>query len=140
MGLDSRCGVGFVRDASGNCVQIIPGDATPGGTTPAERSVGATGLALPFAMNVRTLICPTFADGKKGLLWMNALTGEVVCLPRGTNGTGFGLIRKNKPRKKAFISAADVKVLRRKDALTKKAKAFAKLTGQTCIPRGRGRK
>jgi len=102
--------------------------------------MGATGLALPMKTCVETSICPEFADGKKGILWMNALTGEEVCLPRGSNGSGFGLIRKHKPRKKPFISANDVKILRKKDALTKKAKAFAKLTGQTCAPRGRGRR
>lgn len=133
------CGPGFVRDSSGNCIVAFRQDPTPGVTTPAERSMGQTGLALPMATSVQTLVCPTFADGKKGLLWMNALTGEVVCLPRATNGAGFGLIRKNKPRKKAFISANDIKILRKKDALTKKAKAFAKLTGMTCAPRGRGR-
>lgn len=134
------CGPGFTKSPAGTCVSVIPGDPTPGVTTPAERSMGQTGLALPMATSVRTLVCPTFADGKKGLLWMNALTGEVVCLPRATNGAGFGLIRKNKPRKKAFISANDVKILRKKDALTKKAKAFAKLTGMTCAPRGQSRK
>lgn len=134
------CGPGFTRDPNtGNCIIAFGTDPTPGVTTPAERSVGVGGLALPMLVGIPTHICPTFADGKKGILWMNALTGEVICLPRGTNGTGFGLIRKNKPRKKAFISAADIKVLRRKDAIAKKTKALAKLSGMTCAPRGRGR-
>ena len=78
-------------------------------------------------------------NGKKGILWMGMQNGVVVCLPTGVNGKPMGLMRKNKPRAKAFISAAQVKGLRKRSTLTKKAKEFAKLTGQTCKPRGRGR-
>lgn len=114
-----------------------PQDPTPGTVTPAEMSVGMTGMVAPYAQEVRRLTCPKFADGKTGILWMNAMTGAVACLPRGVNGGKFGLIRKNKKRPKAYISAADVKMLRKADRLQKKAKDFAKLTGQTCKKRGR---
>jgi len=134
------CVFPFVRQADGSCkFDLDPGIGTgaPGGNGGGAPSGGtsASGLARPTSRAVNTLICPTFADGKKGLLWMNALTGEVVCLPRGTNGRGFGLIRKNKPRAKPFISAAMKKQLGVSSQATKKAKEFAKLTGQVCESR-----
>lgn len=127
----------FVRQADGSCeFDLDPGAGTglPFGNGGGAPSGGraASGLARPTVRSVAVQDCPTFADGKKGLLWMNALTGEVVCLPRGTNGRGFGLIRKNKPRAKPFISAAMKKQLGVSAAASKKAKEFAKLTGQVC--------
>jgi len=83
--------------------------------------------------------CPTMPNGKKGILWMGMQNGVVVCLPTGVNGKPMGYMRKNKPRRKAFITAAQVAGLRKRSNLTKKAKEFAKLTGQSCKPRGRGR-
>jgi len=125
------------RQADGSCrFDLDPDEGTGfplgnGGGFPSG-GTSASGLSRPTARSVVVQDCPTFADGKKGLLWMNALTGEVVCLPRGTNGSGFGLIRKNKPRAKPFISAAMKKQLGVSAAATKKAKEFAKLTGQVC--------
>jgi hypothetical protein len=94
--------------------------------------VSTGGMVVPEEVHQTRLECPTFANGKTGILWMSGMTGEVVCLPRGVNGAGFGLIRKNKPRKKAFITAAEKASLSKRDNLAKKAKEFAKLTGQTC--------
>ena len=94
------------------------------------------GLVEPTAVCVETLVCPTFADNKKGVLWMNALTGDVLCLPRGVNGSGFGLVRKNRPRRKAFVTAAEISALRGQARTKKKAKKFASLTGQVCVTRG----
>jgi len=105
-------------------------DPTPVGQTPAERGPGVAGtIASPGRVCVNTLKCPKFANGKIGVLWMHPISGEVVCLPRGTNGTGFGLMRKNKPRKPAFISAAAVSRLRKRATTEKKAIEFAKLAG-----------
>ncbi len=110
-------------------------DATPIGTTPGERSLGGAGIFSPSRVCVDTFVCPTYADGKKGILWMMPLSGEIVCLPRGVNGKGFGLIRKNKPRAKAFISAAENKLLTKRDTLEKKAKDFATKAGFSCKKR-----
>ncbi|HEU01646.1 MAG TPA: hypothetical protein ENH89_15200 [Aurantimonas coralicida] len=93
-------------------------------------------MVQPTAVCIETLVCPTFADNKKGVLWMQAMTGLVVCLPRGVNGSGFGLIRKNRPRRKAFVTAAEISALRGQDRTKKKAKKFAALTGQVCTARG----
>jgi len=71
--------------------------------------------------------CPRFANGV-GILWMGP-QGTVVCLPRGHNGRDLGLVRKNPKRKKAFISAAQIKQLKSVDKTKKKAKQFAKLAG-----------
>ena len=106
----------------------------PGGES-GMRSTG--GMVEPTEVHSARLECPRFANGKTGILWMHVMSGQVVCLPRGVNGTGFGLIRKNKPRKKAFITAAEKASLSKRDALGKKAREFAKLTGQTCAKRGR---
>lgn len=139
-GLPVPCVFPFVRQADGSCkFDLDPGQGTGfpggdggGGSFPAED----IGLASPATVCIETQVCPTFADGKKGVLWMNALTGQVFCLPRGTNGTGFGLIRKNRPRRKAFVTAAEISALRKQATTKKKAKKFAALTGQTCVTRG----
>jgi len=111
---------------------IDPGSGTgfPGGNGAAGR-----GLTRPSAVSRTVLECPRFADGKTGILWMNALTGDVVCLPRRTSGRGFGLIRKNPPRKKPFISAAQKKSLDRIKSVQDKAKKFAMDAGFTCKKR-----
>lgn len=130
------CFPGFKKDPiSGRCVLDLdpgPGTGLPGGPEPE-----GVGLAQPQVVCIETMVCPVFADNKKGVLWMNALTGLVVCLPRGTNGSGFGLIRKNPPRRKAFVTAAEIKRLQGQATTRKKAKKFAALTGQVCVTRGR---
>jgi len=100
--------------------------------SPADRSIGEQGIFLPSRVCVDTFVCPQYADGKKGILWMAPLSGQIVCLPRGVNGKGFGLIRKNKPRAKAYISAAENKMLTKRDSLQNKAKDFAGKAGFTC--------
>jgi len=122
--------------------EVVPGGGVgnaikrfvPGGDS---GMVAGGGMVVPEEVFSARLECPTFANGKTGILWMSAMTGEVVCLPRGVNGAGFGLVRKNKPRKKAYITAAEKASLTKRDGLGKKAREFAKLTGQTCAKRGR---
>jgi hypothetical protein len=115
---------------TGECrFDIDPG---PGQGLPGGGAGGGTGLNRPQLMARNVLVCPTFADGKKGILWMNALTGDVVCLPRRTSGKGFGLIRKNPPRKKAFITAAEKASLTKMKRIQGRAKKFASDAGFTC--------
>lgn len=132
------CGPGFRETGDGGCVAITTGDPSLG-VTPGEASVGGSGIFSPTATYPRRLKCPKYADGRTGILWMSALNGQVVCLPRGVNGRGFGLIRKNPPRKKAYISAAEWKALKAKEKYTKKAKAFAKAAGLHTHKAHRGR-
>lgn len=139
-GQPAACGPGYERVA-GQCVpSVVPGrspggggfDPTPGVMTPAEKSVagpGATGFQAPFQSAVTHLQCPRFGNGKVGILWMNKWTGQIVCLPRGTNGAGFGLVRKNKPRAKAYITRAQYKRVTDRKKDVEKAKEFAKATG-----------
>lgn len=153
-GSGGGCGVpGLVRDQYGRCrpisqpfggggqgTAVVPvPDYNPQVITPAERSVGgATGFPAPQLVGVPTYKCPKIA-GKTGILHYSPQTGAIVCLPRGVSGTAFGLVRKNKKRAKAYISAGEVKALRKRSSAAKKAKAFARMTGQTCRPAGRGR-
>jgi len=137
----------FVRQADGTCrFDLDPGAGTgfPGGpqeglpasAVAATSTTGAAaGLASPTPTSVTVHKCPRFADGKVGILWMNALSGQLVCLPRATNGRGFGLIRKNHPRRKAFITAAAISNLKKRAGTERKAKDFAKLAGFTCKKR-----
>jgi len=117
----------------GTGAPIIGQQTEPGG------QVEGQGIVYPNPTERLVQECPTMPNGKKGILWMGMQNGVVVCLPTGVNGKPMGYMRKNKPRRKAFISAAQVAGLRKRSNLTKKAKEFAKLTGQTCKPRGRGR-
>jgi len=118
---------------TGECrFDIDPG---PGQGLPGGNGAAGSGLTRPSAVSRRVLECPRFADGKTGILWMNALTGDVVCLPRRTSGKGFGLIRKNKPRRKAFISAAQKKSLDDMKRVQGKAKKFAEDAGFSCKKR-----
>lgn len=103
------------------------GQGLPGGN-----GAAGGGMTRPSRVNVPTFKCPVFADGKTGILWMDAKTGDVVCLPRRTSGKGFGLIRKNKPRTKPFISAAEHKLLSKISSVQKRAKTFAGKAGFTC--------
>ena len=136
-GAQDGCPPLMSRNIDGKCVvDIIQGGRGLFGSQIAEPL--AEGLVEPEQVCIDTLLCPTFADGKKGVLWMNAMTGQVVCLPRGVNGSGFGLIRKNRPRRKAFVTAAEISALRGQARTKKKAKKFASLTGQTCVTRGSG--
>lgn len=125
------CNPGMIRDQSGICVSPgSPGDLSTGvsvGTV-----AGAPAIPQPSLSTVSVLKCPRFADGNVGILWMMPLTGAVVCLPRGVSGGKWGLRRKNKPRRKAFISAAEKKALDIPAATRKKAKEFAKLAGFKC--------
>ena len=131
---DAGCFPGFSIDPiTGRCVlDLDPGAGTglPGGN-----GAAGTGLNRPRATSRTVLECPTFADGKKGILWMNALTGDVVCLPRRTSGKGFGLIRKNPPRQKPFISAAEKRLLTKISSVQKRAKKFAMDAGFACKKR-----
>lgn len=129
-----RCAPFFSRDPiTGQCVF----DADPGAGTgfPGGGAAAGGGLTRPRLTDVEVLVCPKFADGRKGILWMNALTGDVVCLPRRTSGKGFGLIRKNPPRAKPFISAAEKKLLNRISSVQKRAKTFATDAGFSCKKR-----
>lgn len=128
------CFPGFSRDPiTGRCVFDL--DPGPGTGFPGNGAAAGTGLTRPSAVSRTVLECPRFADGKTGILWMNALTGDVICLPRRTSGRGFGLIRKNPPRKKPFISAAQKKSLDRIKSVQDKAKTFAMDAGFTCKKR-----
>ena len=118
---------------AGTGLPFVGPQVSPGGT------VDGQGIVFPNPVERLVQDCPTMPNGKKGILWMGAQDGVLVCLPRGVNGRPMGYVRKNKPRRKPFITAAQISELRRKSSLTKKAKEFAKLTGQTCKPRGRGR-
>lgn len=135
-GGDSSCPPGFAKDAQGRCIQTsqsttvtIPG--SPGIITPAERggSVAASQMVAPSLSAVNVHKCPRFANGKTGILWFSPMTNQIVCLPRGTNGSGFGLVRKNKPRAKAVISAADAKLFRKVDSMQKKIQKVARGAG-----------
>lgn len=127
----TKCFPGFTRDPiTGQCrFDLDPG---AGQGLPGGNGAAGGGLTRPRATARTVLECPTFADGRKGILWMNALTGDVVCLPRRTSGKGFGLIRKNPPRQKAFISAAEKKLLNKISSVQKRAKTFASSAGFTC--------
>lgn len=125
------------RNVLGQCTLDL--DPGAGSGLPGGGSAAGSGPARPQVRSIQRMECPTFANGKKGILWMDALRGDVYCLPRGVNGGGFGLVRKNKPRPKPYIRASEIKALKGMARTKKKAKDFARLTGQTCAPRGRGR-
>jgi len=108
----------------------ISGGGVPG--TALAPQTAPMGFVSPVRSSVAVDKCPRFADGATGILWMSALTGQVVCLPRRANGTAFGLIRKNKPRRKPFISAAQKKQLDSIAKVQNKAKAFATAAGFKC--------
>ena len=96
---------------------------------PFESSGGGATMMNPAVVCRETHVCPTFANGKMGILWFSPMTNQVVCLPRGCNGAGFGLIRKNKPRKKAIITAADGVIMRKAPAIAKKVQKAARSMG-----------
>ncbi len=93
-------------------------------------------MVAPSAVAITRLECPRFGNGKIGLLWMLPLTGQVVCLPRGVNGKGFGLVRKNRPRAKPVLSAADGKLFTKAAAAAKRVKTVAGNAGFTCKTKG----
>ncbi len=132
-GTGGGCNPPLVRDQSGICVfPGSPGDVSTDSAGSVTVGSGAS-FVPPIEVGVRTMKCPRFADGKTGILWMNALTGQVVCLPRRANGLAFGLIRKNKPRRKPYISAAQKKSLDSTVAVQRKAKEFATAAGFSCV-------
>lgn len=94
-------------------------DATPGVMTPGEQSVvkysgqGYMGMQMPHARQIRRLQCPTFPNGKTGVLWQAPMTGQIVCLPRGTSGRAFGLVRLHKPATKPPITGGDMNAIKR---------------------------
>ena len=126
----AACGPGFVQDAFGNCV---PGagiaDPTPIGTTPGERNgVRADGPASPSRVARNVHVCPKFVDGSTGILYFSPLTNEIVCLPRSMTtkaAMAFGLLRKNKPRAKAPVTAADQRLLSKTTAIRNKIASLA---------------
>jgi len=130
------CGPGFQLQ-NGRCVPVTGGElgipGSTGITTPAERSIGggavATGMVVPSLVGIQTHVCPTFANGKKGILWFSPMTNQIVCLPRGTNGNGFGLVRKNKPRAKPPITAAEAKAFGKMAAARKRVQKVAQKAG-----------
>ena len=72
----------FRNPVTGECELDIdpgPGKGFPGGPQ--------TDLVTPSSVCIETLVCPKFADNNKGVLWMNAMSGVVVCIPRGVNGS-----------------------------------------------------
>lgn len=115
---------------------VIPQRQTGG----APVAIAGAGLQTPTLRQITRMECPRFANGGKGILWMN-ISGQVVCLPRGVNGSGFGLFRKNAKRAKPFISAAQIKELKSVKRTQKKAKKFASLAGLVAHSKGahRGR-
>lgn len=146
------CSPGFVLDpVTGNCVPVrgfgtggvptgptpqIPG--SPGIITPAERSIGAvTGFIAPSLTNRLTAVCPRIA-GKGSILHFNPMTGQEVCLPRGVNGSSFGLVRKwAKPKTQAQM---DAKKLRVAASVKSRVKKLAMAAGFKCSAKGsRGR-
>lgn len=142
----TTCPPGFSSTPGGGCSPtqsygpVTFGDPTPGVATPAEASMGVGGLRAPMLMNVNRLKCPgggvvhfypntaTYSEGK-------LVDAQFACLPRGVSGAKFGLVRKNKARPKPYVSAHDARMLKKYGkggSMGKKAKAFAKLTGQSC--------
>jgi len=111
----TTCAVGFELDVFGQCVPISGTDVTPGGDTPVERFGGlADGPALPSRVPRNVHVCPKFLDGSMGILYFSPVGGQLVCLPRSMSpkaAMAFGLIRKNKPRAKALVTAADGRLL-----------------------------
>jgi len=118
---------------TGECrFDIDPG---PGQGLPGGNGAAGGGLTRPRRISREIDVCPRFADGKQGILWMNALTGDVVCLPRRTSGKGFGLIRKNKPRAKPVISAAEGRLATKIKAIQTRGKKHAEKLGFSCKKR-----
>jgi len=127
------CPPGF-ESVGGRCLPqapTVPATRIPGLSPPsaAGMAVATRGISVPAVVSVPTHKCPRFGDGKTGILWMNGLSGEIVCIPRGVNGRKFGLVRKNPPRAKAFITRGDINCLRKADRLERKAIQVAKLAG-----------
>lgn len=126
------CPPGSFRASDGSCTFVRNGgssDPTPTTQTPAERSMGAGGgIQAPSASAVTVHKCPRFGDGKTGVLYMHAITGELACLPRGTSqatAKKMLFIRKNKPRPKPKVSAAKWKLLKEAERLKETTKDMA---------------
>jgi len=134
------CAAGFVRDFAGNCVPSNGTvDVTPEGDTPAERGPLADGPALPGRICRNVHVCPKFLDGSMGILYFSPVGGQLVCLPRSMSpkaAMAFGLIRKNKPRSKALVTAADGRLLSKIGSIQSKIGTLAaKADALGCPPR-----
>jgi len=130
------CGFGFVSDGMGGCV---PTDPTGPPDSPAERGAVADGPALPSRVARDVHVCPKFVDGSTGILYFSPITGQIICLPRSMtskSAMAFGLIRKNKPRAKAPVTAADQKLLSKIASIQGKIGTLAaKADGLSCPPK-----
>jgi len=138
-GASTLCAPGFVLDSGGNCVPGSTTDITPGVDTPAERGARADGPALPSRVARNVHVCPKFVDGSTGILYFSPLTNEIVCLPRSMttkSAMAFGLLRKNKPRAKAAVTAADVRLLNKVSSVQNRIGSLAaKADGLSCPPK-----
>lgn len=95
-----------------------PVDPSSGGLTPFHAAhFGGVGIQ-PTLTAVSRFKCPRFANGM-GILWQNMQNG-VTCLPRGVNGSAFGLFRKNRKEPKPLFSAADGKALKKAAKIDKR--------------------
>jgi len=138
------CPPGFHRGpVTGECILTGfqgpgPQDPTPQGDTPAERLNGATpGPVLPSRVARNVHVCPDFQDGSMGILYFNPTTNGIVCLPRSfstRDAAAFGLIRKNKPRAKAAVTAADMKLLNKISSIQGKIGRAADRAGALSCP------
>jgi len=130
------CNPGFALDASGNCVAVDP---TGPPISPTERGAVADGPALPSRVARNVHVCPKFVDGSTGILYFSPISGQIVCLPRSMtskSAMAFGLLRKNRPRAKAAVSAADMKLLSKVTSIQNKIGTLAaKADGLSCPPR-----
>lgn len=138
------CPPGTVPNPQGaGCVdpsddRFFPSDPSPGGLSPGERMNGATpGPLLPSRVPRNVHVCPEFQDGSMGILYMNPFTNAIVCLPRSfstKDAAAFGLIRKNKPRAKAAVTAADMKLLNKISSIQAKIGRAAERAGNLSCP------
>jgi len=131
------CQTGFARDFTGACVPILNGNGDPGTLDPAERGgMAADGPALPSRVARNVHVCPKFVDGSTGILYFSPLTNQIVCLPRSMtskSALAFGLLRKNKPRAKAAVTAADVRLLNKVSSVQNRIGTLAaKADGLSC--------
>lgn len=130
------CDPGFVSDGMGGCVATDP---TGPPISPGERGATASGPALPSRVSRAVHVCPKFVDGSMGILYFSPLTDQIVCLPRSMSpkaAMAFGLLRKNKPRAKAIVTAADGRLVAKISSIQSRiANISAKAGLLACPPR-----
>jgi len=130
------CNPGFVPDGIGGCVATDP---TGPPISPTERGAVADGPALPSRVARNVHVCPKFVDGSTGILYFSPLTNQIVCLPRSMSpksALAFGLLRKNKARAKALVTAADGRLLSKISSIQGKIGTLAaKAEGLSCPPK-----